>query len=162
MSKPEISSVPREGPPVVGWLGSAEGVHGGWLPSRLFPAAGITAAGTFLAAAVLATLLPDAARRGTWLPLHLALAGGAGTAIASMMPFFAAALAAAAPVDARLRRAAIGAVALGALLAPLGGGGGAGSWLARTAPGWRSGRRGSRWAPQRSAAPRSSWRTGRG
>src|SRR3989304_3367516 len=129
---------------------------------RRVTAAGLTAAGTFLAAAVLATLLPDAARRGTWLPLHLALAGGAGTAIASMMPFFAAALAAAAPVDARLRRAAIGAVALGALLAPLGGGGGAGSWLARTAPGWRSGRRGSRWAPQRSAAPRSSWRTGRG
>src|SRR3990170_719311 len=87
---------------------------------RRVTAAGLTAAGTFLAAAVLATLLPDAARRGTWLPLHLALAGGAGTAIASMMPFFAAALAAAAPVDARLRRAAIGAVAIGALLATLG------------------------------------------
>jgi len=87
---------------------------------RRVTAAGLTAAGTFLAAAVLATLLPDAARRGTWLPLHLALAGGAGTAIASMMPFFAAALAAAAPVDARLRSAAIGAVAIGALLATLG------------------------------------------
>src|SRR3990172_7366194 len=93
---------------------------------RRVTAAGLTAAGTFLAAAVLATLLPDAARRGTWLPLHLALAGGAGTAIASMMPFFAAALAAAAPVDARLRSAAIGAVAVGALLAGLGGVGGAG------------------------------------
>src|SRR3990172_12185727 len=87
---------------------------------RRVTAAGLMAAGTVLAAAGLATLLPEAARRGTWLPLHLALAGGAGTAIASMMPFFAAALAAAAPVDARLRSAAIGAVAIGALLATLG------------------------------------------
>src|SRR3990172_388828 len=214
MSKPEISSVPREGPPVVGWLGSAEGEPAGWLAPRgcgaegqtgpppgapaatrrggtrggaagrglaglggggagglarsrrlrsvgpdgapagsacrhqqgddrecgdscqrashraILPftgpvdgvgpappgngplpieqpaprprgpppisrsadrrvtAAGLTAAGTFLAAAVLATLLPDAARRGTWLPLHLALAGGAGAALAPLMPVF--------------------------------------------------------------------------
>src|SRR3972149_6798137 len=55
---------------------------------RRVTAAGLTAAGTFLAAAVLATLLPDAARRGTWLPLHLALAGGAGPATAPVLPVF--------------------------------------------------------------------------
>ena len=100
----------RRGLPIIELAGLAAGrtpISRG--ADRRVTAAGLVAAGAFLAAAVLATILPDSARRGTWLPLHLALAGGAGTAIASMMPFFAAALAAAAPVDARLRSAAIGA-----------------------------------------------------
>lgn len=68
----------------------------------------------FLVAAVVAMGVPEGARRGTWLPLHLALAGGATTAIAGVMPFFTAAFAAAAPSDPRLRTAAVGVIALGA------------------------------------------------
>ncbi len=75
----------------------------------------ITAAIGFLMAAVAAMFLPVADRRGAWLPLHLALAGGATTAIAGVMPFFVAAFAAAPPSDARLRMAAVVAVAAGAI-----------------------------------------------
>jgi nitrite reductase (NO-forming) len=81
---------------------------------RLVALASIALAVGFLVAAVLATLLPAAIRLNAWLPLHLALAGGATTAIAGVMPFFTAALAAAPPTDARLRSAAVGAVAVGA------------------------------------------------
>lgn len=54
-------------------------------------------------------------RRGIWLPLHLVLAGAASTAIAAVMPFFAAAFAAAPPADPRLRVAAVAFVAAGAV-----------------------------------------------
>lgn len=70
---------------------------------------------TYLLAAVGSTLLPPETRLGAWLPLHLALAGGAATAIAGVMPFFSAALAAAPPAGVRLRAAAVGSVSLGAL-----------------------------------------------
>jgi hypothetical protein len=69
----------------------------------------------YLCAAILAAFLPAAARVGTWLPLHLALAGGASTAIAGMMPFFSAAFATAQPVSAIVRWASVTAVAAGAL-----------------------------------------------
>jgi hypothetical protein len=68
-----------------------------------------------LLASTLAVLLPVEVRRGAWLPLHLALAGGATTAIAGVMPYFTCAFAAAPPSDRWLRMAAVGAVALGAL-----------------------------------------------
>lgn len=74
----------------------------------------MVAAVGFLAAALAAILLPEPVRHGAWLPLHLALAGGATTAIAGVMPFFSAAIAAAPPSDARLRLAAVAAVGLGA------------------------------------------------
>lgn len=74
----------------------------------------------FLVAAVVVMALPPTGRRGLWLPLHLALAGGATTAIAGVMPFFAAAFAAAQPSDARLRLTAVAAVALGAAGASIG------------------------------------------
>ena len=51
-----------------------------------------------------------------WLPLHLALAGGASTAIAGVMPFFVAALAAGYPAPVRLRASAVALVAIGAAL----------------------------------------------
>jgi len=73
----------------------------------------------FLVAALLATLLPASVRRGAWLPLHLGVAGGATTAIAGVMPFFSAAFAAAPPIDARLRSAAVAGVSLGALAVAL-------------------------------------------
>lgn len=82
---------------------------------RLITLAAIAIAVGFLLAAVLSLLLPPGSRRGLWLPLHLALAGAATTAIAGVMPFFSATLAAAPPAGARLRAAAVGTVALGAL-----------------------------------------------
>lgn len=80
----------------------------------------IVAAIAFLLAAIVAIVLPESQRRGAWLPLHLALAGAATTAIAGVMPFFTAAFAAAPPSDVRLRITAVGAVALGATSVALG------------------------------------------
>jgi nitrite reductase (NO-forming) len=54
------------------------------------------------------------------LPLHLALAGAASVAIASVMPFFTSALSAAPPAGPRTRIAVIAAVAGGALGVTLG------------------------------------------
>lgn len=51
---------------------------------------------------------------GGWLPLHLLLAGAAGTAISAVLPFFTTALAAAAPAPAWLRVLGIGGVAVSA------------------------------------------------
>ena len=87
---------------------------------RLVVVVAVAASVAFLVASLAALLLPSADRRGAWLPIHLALAGGATTAIAGVMPFFAAAFAAAPPSDARLRFAAVGAVALGAIGASVG------------------------------------------
>lgn len=81
---------------------------------RLVALGAIAGALAFLVFALLAAVLPPAARLGIWLPLHLALAGAAGTAIAGVMPFFSAAFAAAPPVDARLRSAAVVAISGGA------------------------------------------------
>ena len=80
----------------------------------------ILATAAFLVAALVAMFLPEIVRRGAWLPLHLALAGAATTAISGVMPFFAAALAAAPPSDVRLRMVSVGAVALGAAAVALG------------------------------------------
>lgn len=74
----------------------------------------------FLSFAAISALLPEALRRGAWLPLHLALAGGATTAIAGVMPFFSAAFAAAQPAAFPLRLGAVLTVALGALAVAFG------------------------------------------
>ena len=63
-------------------------------------------------------------RRGVWLPVHLALAGAAGTAIASVLPFFVAALSVAPPMSGVVRGGAIGLIAGGAAAASLGVAGG--------------------------------------
>ncbi len=78
----------------------------------------IAVAAGFLVAALLAALASGfgADFVSPWLPLHLALAGGASTAIAGVMPFFVAALAAGDPAPSRLRKAAVGFVAVGAAL----------------------------------------------
>lgn len=81
---------------------------------RIVAVTAIGLAIAFLVAAGLAMFLSPADRHGAWLPLHLALAGGATTAIAGVMPFFTAAFAAAPPSDARLRLGAILAIAVGA------------------------------------------------
>jgi nitrite reductase (NO-forming) len=82
---------------------------------RLVALASIAVAAAFLAASLAAFLLPAADRRGLWLPLHLALAGAATSAIAGVLPFFVAAFAAAQPARAAVRGASLVAVALGAL-----------------------------------------------
>jgi nitrite reductase (NO-forming) len=95
---------------------------------RRITAGGIVAAGGFVAAALASLALSEVARLGVWLPLHLLLAGGAGVAIASAMPFFSAALSAAPPAPARLRVATlalIGGGAIGVACRAAGGGG----WL---------------------------------
>lgn len=87
---------------------------------RLVALGAMAVAVAFLVAAVASMFLPPGVRRGPWLPLHLALAGGATSAIAGVMPFFVAAFAAGRPSDRRLRAAAVGAVALGAAAVSVG------------------------------------------
>jgi nitrite reductase (NO-forming) len=81
---------------------------------------GLVVAIGFLAAALVSLLLPAEVRLGWWLPLHLALAGAAGTAVAAMLPFFVAALAVAVPAPPALRGGAIALVAVGAAVAAVG------------------------------------------
>jgi hypothetical protein len=84
---------------------------------RRIAVASVVLAAAFVAlAAVVAVGAPLLGGVSTWLPLHLALAGGATTAIAGVMPFFVAALAAGHPAPARVRGAAVGLVATGAAL----------------------------------------------
>lgn len=84
----------------------------------------VTSAGVLIAAGLLGLAGVSAIRAalgGTiWLPLHLALAGAAGTAIAAVLPFFTTTLGKAAPAPAVLRVAAIGSIAGGSLVAGLG------------------------------------------
>ena len=84
---------------------------------RRIALAGLSAAVAFLAAAIMSLALPAATRIELWLPLHLALAGGAATANAAMVPFFVAALAVAPPANPLLRGASVALVATGGLLA---------------------------------------------
>lgn len=80
----------------------------------------IVVALAFLVASLVAALRSGGDRAGTWLPLHLAMAGGASTAIAGLMPFFSAAFAAAPPADIRLRWLSLAGVAAGAAIAAAG------------------------------------------
>ncbi|TAK01151.1 MAG: hypothetical protein EPO36_06430 [Chloroflexota bacterium] len=77
--------------------------------------AGLAVSAVYLALAAASLVLPPAIRLGTWLPAHLALAGAAATAIASILPFFTAALAVAPPAKPAIRISAIALVAGGAL-----------------------------------------------
>ncbi len=69
----------------------------------------------FLGLAAASILLPAAIRLGTWLPVHLVLAGAAATAIAAVLPFFTTALVVAPPVRPAIRIGGIALVAIGAL-----------------------------------------------
>jgi hypothetical protein len=55
-----------------------------------------------------------------WLPLHLAMAGAAGSAIAAVLPFFTTALAQVGPARPAVRSAAVVLVAGGSVLAAIG------------------------------------------
>ena len=82
---------------------------------RAITIAGVTAAAAFLLVSILVAVVPGGSG-GPWLPLHLALAGGASVAIAALLPFFAATLVATAPAPDGWRAAAIGLIAAGAAL----------------------------------------------
>jgi nitrite reductase (NO-forming) len=84
---------------------------------RELTVAGIGVAAAFLALSLIAAL---GGSGDPWLPLHLALAGGASVAIAAVLPFFAASLVAVAPAGERPRIAAVGLVAAGAAGVTLG------------------------------------------
>jgi nitrite reductase (NO-forming) len=87
---------------------------------RIVAMSAVAMAIAFLCVALVAVVLPLDAFSDDWLPLHLALAGAASTAIAGVMPFFSAAFAAAPPIDARLRWTSVGAVASGASAVTIG------------------------------------------
>ena len=84
----------------------------------------ITAAGVLLAAGLLGLAAVSGVRAGLggtiWLPLHVALAGAAGTAIAAVLPFFTTALGKVAPARPLVRGGAVGLIAGGSLVAALG------------------------------------------
>ncbi|HEX7948804.1 MAG TPA: hypothetical protein VF494_00530 [Candidatus Limnocylindrales bacterium] len=84
----------------------------------------IASAGVLLAAGLVglaAVSAVEAALGGTvWLPLHIALAGAAGTAIAAVLPFFTTALGKVAPASPPIRIGAIGLIAGGSLVAAVG------------------------------------------
>ena len=82
--------------------------------------ASIAIAVGYLCVAAVSAFLPAADRAGAWLPIHLALAGAASTAIAGVMPFFSAAFAMAPPSDARVRWTSVIAVATGAAVVSIG------------------------------------------
>jgi len=81
---------------------------------RRITALAIGAAAVYVALAALSLFAPVSLSEGGWLPLHLALAGGAVTAIAGVMPFFSASVASVAPAAPRIRLAGVLGVALGA------------------------------------------------
>lgn len=87
---------------------------------RRITVAGLVVSAGFLAAAVAAMTLPEPVGRGLWLPVHLGLAGAAGTAVASVLPFFVAALSVVPPMARIVRGGAIALIAGGALSASLG------------------------------------------
>ncbi|HET7830535.1 MAG TPA: hypothetical protein VFL03_13315 [Candidatus Limnocylindrales bacterium] len=78
----------------------------------------VVVAAAFLALAALASVAQSfgSVPAAPWLPLHLALAGGATTAIAGVMPFFVAALSGGHPAPRWVRASAVALVAAGALL----------------------------------------------
>jgi hypothetical protein len=78
----------------------------------------------FVAAGLVAAAIEGLTGGAVWMPLHLVLAGAAGTVIAGVLPFFTAALAVAPPADPRARLAAVGSIVVGAIvgIAAIGGG----------------------------------------
>jgi nitrite reductase (NO-forming) len=80
---------------------------------------GIVGAAGFVAAAAI-VVVTGAAGGTSWLPLHLALAGGAGLAIAALLPHFTVSLAAARPAPARVRLAGEICIAGGAIAVAVG------------------------------------------
>lgn len=83
---------------------------------RLVTMAGLAVTLSFFVAALATWAGGSGPGRPLWLPLHLALAGGAATAVASVLPFFTAALAVARPAATWIRVLSIALVAGGAVV----------------------------------------------
>lgn len=94
---------------------SSKGVGISRVVDRQIAFGGMAVSGVFLALALASLVLPAATRLGSWVPLHLAFAGAATTAIAALLPFFAAALVVAPPARPSIRIGGIALVAIGAL-----------------------------------------------
>lgn len=77
---------------------------------------GLVVSAALMGLALASIALPAPLRRGAWLPLHIALAGAAATAVASVMPFFTATLGVAPPARRSVRIAAIVLVAVGSMI----------------------------------------------
>ncbi|HEY6056650.1 MAG TPA: hypothetical protein VIV06_01395 [Candidatus Limnocylindrales bacterium] len=77
--------------------------------------AGLCVSAVLLGAAVVAAFLPAPVRHGSWLPVHLAVAGAASVAIGAVLPFFVAALSATEPAPSGFRVAVVALLAIGAL-----------------------------------------------
>ncbi len=115
---PDMANDPSPGPPPPAVrqlisLGAASGrgsIDRG--PERRVVLAGLIGAAAFLAAAGVARLTGFGG--GSWMSLHLALAGGAGLAIAALLPHFTVSLAGARPAPWRVRVAGLALVASGA------------------------------------------------
>jgi hypothetical protein len=75
----------------------------------------VMAAG-FVGLTIVSLVTPALAQHGSWLPLHLLLAGAATTAIAGVMPFFSAAVSGAPPARSAVRLLGVLAVAVGAIV----------------------------------------------
>ena len=78
--------------------------------------AGLIVSAVLMALAIASVALPVSVRRGVWLPLHLSLAAAAGTAVASVLPFFTVTLGVAPPARPSIRIAAIALVSAGSLV----------------------------------------------
>jgi nitrite reductase (NO-forming) len=87
---------------------------------RRVTSVGLGAAGGFLLLATWSLALPAGTRHGAWLPLHLALAGGASQAIAAALPFFTASLLAGRPAPWELRTAVLALLGCGAAFLAVG------------------------------------------
>ena len=96
-------------------MAAPKGVGISRIVDRRIAFGGMVVSAAYLALAVASLLLPAAARLGSWVPLHLALAGAATTDIAALLPFFAAALVVAPPARPAIRIGGIALVAIGAL-----------------------------------------------
>jgi nitrite reductase (NO-forming) len=79
----------------------------------------VMAAG-FVGLTIASLVTPALAQHGSWLPLHVLLAGAATTAIAGVMPFFSAAVSGAPPANGAVRLAGVLTVAAGAVVLVIG------------------------------------------
>lgn len=114
---------PAPPPPAVRQLISLGGAAGresvDRAPERRVVLAGMVGAAGFVGAAAV-VFLTGLGGGGWWLPLHLALAGGAGLAIAALLPHFTVSLAGARPARGRARAIGLSLIAGGALTVAIG------------------------------------------
>lgn len=105
----QTAEPPPAASPLLSLGGSPRRAGGDRGPERRVVLGGIVGAAGFVAAAALVSVTGG----GTWLALHLALAGGAGLAIAALLPHFTVSLAGVRPAPAPVRAAGLALTAGG-------------------------------------------------